>query len=161
MATPLCLEKISKDWSVDNMKETGLNGYVYDFNVDYDGIAVDDTLDIHNSLIKKNGIVQQNLWIYSKEIFTGFAFLLTLTSANILSYTSMNKQECKARPHIVHLNRDEPGFFPFKIKTSKCGGSCNSIKNPNAKLCISDVVKNLNVKVFNVISITNETRHTE
>ena len=64
MATPLCLEKISKDWSVDNMKETGLNGYVYDFNVDYDGIAVDDTLDIHNSLIKKNGIVQQNLWIY-------------------------------------------------------------------------------------------------
>ena len=36
IATPLCLGNISKDWSVDNMKDTGLNGYVYDFSVDYD-----------------------------------------------------------------------------------------------------------------------------
>ena len=56
-ATPLCLENISKDWSVDNMKKTELNGYFYDFNVDYDAIAVDDILDNHNYLIKKNNIV--------------------------------------------------------------------------------------------------------
>ena len=37
-ATLLCLGNISKDFSVDNMKKTGLNGYVYDFNVDYDAI---------------------------------------------------------------------------------------------------------------------------
>ena len=42
VATPLCLGNISKDWSVDNMKKTGFNGYVYDFSVDYDAIAVDD-----------------------------------------------------------------------------------------------------------------------
>ena len=47
LAIPLCLGNISKDWSVDNMKRTGFNGYVYDFNVDYNGIAVDDILDIH------------------------------------------------------------------------------------------------------------------
>ena len=35
VASPLCLGNISKDWSVDNMKKTGLNGYVYEFNVDY------------------------------------------------------------------------------------------------------------------------------
>ena len=46
-ATPLCLGNISKDFSVDNMKKTGLNGYVYDFSADYDAIAVDDILDIH------------------------------------------------------------------------------------------------------------------
>ena len=57
VATPLCLGNISKDWSVDNMKKTGLNGYVYDFSVDYDSIAVDDILDIHNYLMKKNDIV--------------------------------------------------------------------------------------------------------
>ena len=57
VATPLCLENVSKDWSVDNMKKkTGLNEYVYDFSVDYDAIAVDGMLDIHNYLIKKNGI---------------------------------------------------------------------------------------------------------
>ena len=57
VAAPLCLENISKYWSVDNMKETWFNDYVYHFNVDYDAIAVDNILDIHQSLMKKNNIV--------------------------------------------------------------------------------------------------------
>ena len=58
VATPLSLGNISKDWSIDNMKKkTGLHEYVYDFSVDYDDIAVDDILDIHNYLMKKNDIV--------------------------------------------------------------------------------------------------------
>ena len=48
IATPLCLGNISNNCSVDNMKKTGLNGFIYDFSVDYDAIAVDDILDIHN-----------------------------------------------------------------------------------------------------------------
>ena len=54
---PLCLGNISKDWSVDNMKKTGLKGYVYDFSVDYNAIAVADILDIHKYLRKKNETV--------------------------------------------------------------------------------------------------------
>ena len=54
---PLCLGNISKDFSVDNIKKTGLNGYLYDFSVDYDAIAVDDILDIHKYLMDKNDIV--------------------------------------------------------------------------------------------------------
>ena len=57
VATPLCLGNISKDWSVDNMKKTGFDGYVYDFSVDYDATDVDDIVDIHNYLMKKNSIV--------------------------------------------------------------------------------------------------------
>ena len=57
IATPLCLGNISKDWSVDNMKNTGLDGYVYDFGIDYDAIAVDDIKDIYKYLMKKNNIV--------------------------------------------------------------------------------------------------------
>ena len=53
-ATPLCLGIISKDWSLNNMKKNELCGYVYDFTADYDAIAVDDILDIHNYLMKKN-----------------------------------------------------------------------------------------------------------
>ena len=49
----LCLRNISKGFSVDNMKKTGLNGYIYDFSVDYDVIAVDDILDIHKYLMRK------------------------------------------------------------------------------------------------------------
>ena len=62
VATPLCLGNISEYFSVDNMKRTELNGYVDDFSVDYDAIAVDDILDIHKYLMKKNNIVQ-NIWI--------------------------------------------------------------------------------------------------
>ena len=61
---PLCLGNISKDWSVDNMKKIGLNGYVYDFSVDYRIVVVDDILHIHNNLMKKNDIVSQNAWVY-------------------------------------------------------------------------------------------------
>ena len=55
--TPLCLGNLSKDWSVDNIKDTGLNGHVYDFSVDYDAIAVNDIKDIHKYLMKKNNVV--------------------------------------------------------------------------------------------------------
>ena len=57
VATRLCLGNISKDCAIDNMKKTGLNGYISDFSVDYDAIAVDDLLDVHNYLMKKNNIV--------------------------------------------------------------------------------------------------------
>ena len=58
-AYPLCLGNISKDLSVGNMKKTGLKGYVYDFSVDYDAIAVADILDIYKYLMKKNEIVSK------------------------------------------------------------------------------------------------------
>ena len=73
----------------------------------------------------------------------------------------MNNQECKIKPQIVNVNSDAPVFFPFSIKTSKCSGSFNNINDPYAKMCVPDVVKNLNVKVFNIMSRTNETRHIE
>ena len=52
-----------KRLSVDNMKKTGLNGYIYDFSADYDALAIDDILDIHRYLMKKNNIIS-NIWIY-------------------------------------------------------------------------------------------------
>ena len=57
VASPLCLGNISKDWLADNMKKTGLNGYIYDFSVDYDATHVDDIKDIDKYLMKKNRII--------------------------------------------------------------------------------------------------------
>ena len=56
-AYSLCLGNISKDWSQDNMKNTGFNGYIYDFTTDYNAIATSDIIDIYKYLMKKNGIV--------------------------------------------------------------------------------------------------------
>ena len=71
----------------------------------------------------------------------------------------MNNQACKARPKIINVNSNNPVFYPFSIKTSKCSGNCNDINDPYAKICFPDVVRDLNVKVFNILSRTNETRH--
>ena len=68
-------------------------------------------------------------------------------------------KECKVRLKIVNVNSSEPVFYSFSIKTSKCSGSCNNINDPYAKICVPDVEKDLNVKVSNLISRTNETRH--
>ena len=70
----------------------------------------------------------------------------------------MKNQECKARPHVVNVNSNNPIFYYFSIKTSKCSGNWNNINNPYAKICVPNVIKILNVKVFNLMSRTNETR---
>ena len=62
----------------------------------------------------------------------------------------MNNQECKVRPEIVNV--DEPVFYPFSIKTSKCCCSCNNVNDPYAKMCIPDVIRNLNDKVFHLMA---------
>ena len=78
-----------------------------------------------------------------------------------LSCISMNNRECRIRPQIANVNEDDPVFFLFSNKTNKCSSSCNNINNPHAKPCVPDVVKNLNVRVFNLMSRTNEARHIE
>ena len=67
----------------------------------------------------------------------------------------MNNQECEIRPEIA-MNLY---IFPCCIKKSKCSGCCNNINDSFAKLCVPDVVKNINLKVFNLMSKTNERRH--
>ena len=99
---------------------------------------------------------------FIKRMFvSALMFFGSLSSVNPLECVSMNNQECKVRPGIVNVNNTEPIFYLFSIKPSKCSGSCNNINDPYAKLCVPDVVKNLNVKVFNLTSRTNETRHIE
>ena len=71
----------------------------------------------------------------------------------------MSNQPCKARPEIINVNSNNPILYPFSVKTSKCSGNCNNINDPYAKICVPNVVKNLNVKVFNLMSRTNETKN--
>ena len=95
---------------------------------------------------------------FSKKVyFIGLTILSSFTSVNSLSCISMSNQECKARPEIINVNSNNPIFYPFSIKTSKCSGSCNNINDPYAKICVPDAIKDLNV--FNLMSITNEIRH--
>ena len=71
---------------------------------------------------------------------------------------SINNQECNVRPEIVDVSSNNPIFYPFSVKINRCSGNCNSINDPYAMICVSNIVKNLNVKVFNVMSRSNESR---
>ena len=103
-------------------------------------------------MYKNVKINQENIY-FINDVFG------SLSSVNPLKCISMNNQECKVRPEIVNFNSNEPLFYPFSIKTSKCSGSCNNINDLSAKLCVTDIVKNLCIKVFNLMWRTNETRH--
>ena len=84
-------------------------------------------------------------------------FFGSLSRVNSLECISIKNEECKVRPEIVNINSDNPIFYPFSIKVNKCNGNCNNINDPYARICVPDIAKNLNVKVFNIISETNET----
>ena len=90
-----------------------------------------------------------------------FVLGLTVLSSSItgaLNCVSMNNQECKLRPKINDVSSNNPIFYPFSIKINRCSGNCNSINDHYANICVSDAVKNLNVKVFNLMSRSNESR---
>ena len=70
----------------------------------------------------------------------------------------MKNQECKIRPEIININSNNPIFYPFSIEINKCSSNCNNISDQYARICITDAVKNLNFKVFNLMALVNETR---
>ena len=97
---------------------------------------------------------------FIKQIFiSSLMFSGNLSSVNPLECISMKNQECKVRHEIANINSNDPIFYPFSIKINKCSGNCNGINDLYAKICIPDIVKNLNVKVFHLMSKTNQTRH--
>ena len=108
--------------------------------------------------------VQMKIFEFVKKVFfTGLtvlsSFINTIPlSANKLSCISMSNQPWKARPEIINVNSNNPIFYPFSVKASKCSGNCNNINDPYSKICVPDAVKDLNVKVFSLMSRTNETK---
>ena len=95
---------------------------------------------------------------FLKKAFTMMITFFNISYANFLERISMNNQECKARPKIKNVNSNRPVFYPYSIKVNKCSGSCNNVNDPYAKLCVPDIIKNTNVKVFNLMPRINETK---
>ena len=94
-----------------------------------------------------------------KVFFTAVTFFsFNLLSANSLECVSMNNQECKVREEVININTNNPVFYPFSVKVNKYSGNCNNISDPYARLCVSNVVKNISLKVFNLMSRSNQTK---
>ena len=96
------------------------------------------------------------LGFFNKKFITVIGFIESNTIS--LKWVSVSNQEYKVRPEIMNINNNEPLFYPYSILVNKFNGSCKDINNPYAKLFVPDVVKDINIKVFNLMSRTNETR---
>ena len=87
-----------------------------------------------------------------KGIFTAITFInFNLSNVNPLKCASMNNQECKIRTEIINLNNNKPIFYPYSIKINRCKGSCNTINDSYAEICVPDQIKDTNVKIFNLV----------
>ena len=107
-------------------------------------------------------MAQYKIFGFVKQVFfKAMTFSFNQLNVSPLECVSMKNEECTTRTKIININIIESVFYLFSIKVNTCSGSCNNIKDPYAQLCVPDVVKNINVKVFNLISFTNQEKHIE
>ena len=85
-------------------------------------------------------------------------FSFNLVSVNSLDCVSMKNQECKVKEEVIIVNTNNAVFYPVSVKVNKCSGNCNNINDPYARLCVPNVVKKINLKVFNLMSWNNQTK---
>ena len=97
------------------------------------------------------------MFSFVKKVFALGLTVLSNIITGALNCVSMNNEKCKVRPKISDINSNNPIFYPFSIKINKCSGNCNNINDPYANICVPDTVKDLNVRIFNLVSRTNET----
>ena len=112
---------------------------MYDFPVDYNSIDKSDILNNHKCLMTKNN-----------------SSLARVTKvSDRTKYLSLNDELCMISPTLIDLNPVELKYYPFMISLDKCSGSCNVL---SPKKCVPKETKDINVKVFNMITNKNEAK---
>ena len=87
--------------------------------------------------------------------------LFGIIKTKALECVSVVNQKCMPRPKILDLNEGvgEALFYPYNVLVNKCSGSCDTLDNPMAKLCVPNIIKRINMKVYNFLMRLNETRN--
>ena len=87
--------------------------------------------------------------------------LFSILKVKKLDYVSVINQKCMPRPKILDVNEGVVGalFYPYNVLVNKCSGSCNTLDNPITKLCVPNVIKRVNMQVYNFLMRLNETRN--
>ena len=99
--------------------------------------------------------------MYKMKIISLLISLFGIIKTKTLEYMSVVNQKCMPRPKILDVNDGvgEALFYPYNVLVNKCSGSCNAFNNPMAKLCVPNVIKRVNMQVYNFLMRLNETRN--
>ena len=86
--------------------------------------------------------------------------LFSIIKTRALGCVSVINRKCMPRPKILDVNEGvgEALFYPYNVLVNKCSGSCDTINNPIAKLCVPDIIKRIKMQVYNFFMMLNETR---
>ena len=159
----LCIGNLSDQWTTSESEKTGLYGSIYDFVVDYEQIVGVKTIyDMHRYLMTKRNIKPIYDTYYIKMWLIGLTIsLFNIIKTRALERVSVVNQKCMPRPKILDVNEGvgEALFYPYNVLVNKCSGSCNTFDNPMAKLCVPNVIKRVNMQVYNFLMMLNETRN--
>ena len=87
--------------------------------------------------------------------------LFNILKVNALECVSVVNRKCMPRPKILDVNEGvgEALFYPYNVQVNKCSGSCNTLDDPMARICVPNIIKNVNMKVYNFLMRLNETRN--
>ena len=87
--------------------------------------------------------------------------LFSIIKTRALECVSVINRKCMLRPKILDVNEgvDEALFYPYNVLVNKCSGSCDTLDDPMARLCVPNVIKRINMKVYNFLMRLNETRN--
>ena len=87
--------------------------------------------------------------------------LFGIIKTKALECRSVVNQKCMSGPKILDVNEDvgEALFYPYNVLVNKCSGSCNTLDNPMTKLSVPNVIKRVNMQVYNFLMMLNETRN--
>ena len=87
--------------------------------------------------------------------------LLGIIKTKALECVSVVNQKSMPRPKILDVNEGvgEALFYPYNVLVNKCSGSCNMLDDRMAKLCVPNIIKGINMKVYNFLMRLNETRN--
>ena len=98
---------------------------------------------------------------YKMKIISLLISLFSIIKTKALECVSVINQKCMPRPKILDVNErvGEVLFYPYNVQVNKCSGSCDTINNPMAKLCVPNVIKRVNMQVYNFLMRLNETRN--
>ena len=156
----LCIGNLSDQWTTSESEKTGVYGKIYDFVMDYEqSSGVKAIYDMHRYLITKHNINLKKpykMWLINLTIS-----LFSILKVRALDCVSVVNQKCMPRPKILDVNEGvgEVLFFPYNVQVNKCSGSCNTLDNSIEKLYVPNVIKGLNMKVYNFLTMLNETRN--
>ena len=78
-----------------------------------------------------------------------------ISTVNSLKCISLKNQECKARKVVIN---NEYMTYPYSTEVNRCNGNCNNITNPYSRVCVPDITKNVTLKIFDLMTLTNKTK---